>query len=101
MPRGFSYYRLACPKSGEILPNRLYYTDVIFYKGTKLSTASGLPNARATAKPRIAPAVMPNHEARVASGMLSTVPANVLTRLEGTGKNTSVDSAAVVSQKIV
>jgi hypothetical protein len=41
VPRGFSYYPLACPKSGEILPNRLYYTDVIFYKGTKLSTASG------------------------------------------------------------
>lgn len=41
VPRGFSYYRLACPKSGEILPNRLYYTDVIFYKGTKINTASG------------------------------------------------------------
>ena len=41
VPRGFSYYRLACPKSGEILPSRLYYTDIIFYKGTKVSTASG------------------------------------------------------------
>ena len=38
---GFSYYRLACPKSGEILPNRLYYSDIIFYKGTQIDTASG------------------------------------------------------------
>ncbi len=40
VPRGFSYYHLACPKSGEILPNRLYYSDIIFYKGTQASTAS-------------------------------------------------------------
>jgi hypothetical protein len=37
--RGFNYYYLACPKSGGILPNRLYYSDIIFYKGTKVSTA--------------------------------------------------------------
>ena len=41
VPRGFSYYRLACPKSGEILPNRLYYSDIIFYKGQQIDTASG------------------------------------------------------------
>ena len=41
VPRGFSYYRLACPKSGEILPNRLYYSDIIFYKGMQIDTASG------------------------------------------------------------
>jgi hypothetical protein len=40
VPRGFSYYRLACPKSGGILPNRLYYSDIIFYKGTNVSTAT-------------------------------------------------------------
>lgn len=41
VPRGFSYYRLACPKSGEILPNRLYYSDIIFYKGQQIDTAQG------------------------------------------------------------
>jgi hypothetical protein len=41
VPRGFNYYRLACPKSGEILPNRLYYSDIIFYKGTQIDTAKG------------------------------------------------------------
>lgn len=40
VPRGFSYYHLACPKSGGILPSRLYYSDIIFYKGTDASTAS-------------------------------------------------------------
>ena len=40
VPRGFSYYHLACPKSGEILPSRLYYSDIIMYKGTDASTAS-------------------------------------------------------------
>jgi hypothetical protein len=60
-----------------------------------------MPNARATANPNTAAAVMPSQEAKVAKGMLSIVPAKVLIRLEGTGRNTSVDNAAIVSQKMV
>jgi hypothetical protein len=37
--RGFNYYYLACPKTKRILPSRLYYSDIIFYKGTKVGTA--------------------------------------------------------------
>lgn len=41
VPRGFSYYRLACPKTSGTLPSRLYYSDIIFYKDNKIETAKG------------------------------------------------------------
>jgi hypothetical protein len=43
VPKGFSFYRLSCPKSGNRRNNQRYYSDIVFYPGT---------NAGATTKTR-------------------------------------------------
>src|SRR5262249_43775890 len=58
------------------------------------------PNALASQKPTIAPAVRPNHEAKVPSTMPSRAPAKVLTRLEGTGSRMSEVSTATVARNV-
>jgi hypothetical protein len=51
VPRGFSYYHLACPKSGTRRHNTRYYTDLIFYPGDKVGKASSTRSRDATLSP--------------------------------------------------
>jgi hypothetical protein len=51
VPRGFSYYHLACPKSGTRRHNTRYYTDLILYPGDKIGKASSTRSRDATLSP--------------------------------------------------
>ena len=51
--------------------------------------ASGRPKIRTSQKANTAPAVMPHHEAAAPPQKPKTLPANILTTLEGTGRTMS------------
>ncbi len=54
VPLGFSYYQLVCPKTQKNYKNRIYYTDLIFYKGTDSAHAVSVRSRDATLSPNCA-----------------------------------------------
>jgi hypothetical protein len=51
VPSGFSYYRLACPRSQTQRHNSRYYSDIILYPGTRAGAATTERSRDATLSP--------------------------------------------------
>ncbi|MGH2924925.1 MAG: hypothetical protein ACRDK1_03025 [Solirubrobacterales bacterium] len=51
VPRGFSYYPLACPKTGQMQHNNIYYSDIAFYGTGGAATGSSVRSRNVTLSP--------------------------------------------------
>lgn len=79
------------PRTNSSGPNRSIRPSVRCKSPGLVSQATrDGPSCLASANPITAPKLIPSHEAAVPPSVPNCEPANVLTRLDGTGKNTSV-----------